>query len=171
MSDLKIRKLVFAALFTALCCVATMVVQIPSPTGGYLNAGDAFVLLSAFLLGPVWGAVTAGLGSCLADLFAGYTMYVPATFLIKALMALAAGLILRHASAHRLVPWTVAAGIVAELIMIAGYFAFTALILGMGWGALPEIPGNCIQGVFGVAVGTFLFLTLSRIPSIRAMAR
>lgn len=171
MSDIKIRKLVFAALFTALCCVATMVVQIPSPTGGYLNAGDAFVLLSAFLLGPVWGAVTAGLGSCLADLFAGYTMYVPATFIIKALMALVAGLILRHAAENRQTIYAVVAGIIAEIIMIAGYFAFTALVLGLGWGALPEIPGNCVQGVFGVTAGTLLFLALSRIPYVRAMAR
>lgn len=171
MSDVKVRKLVFAALFTALCCVATMVIQIPSPTGGYLNAGDAFVLLSAFLLGPVWGAVTAGLGSCLADLFSGYTIYVPATFIIKALMALVAGLILRRTAENRQTVYAIVAGIIAEIIMIVGYFAFTALVLGMGWGALPEVPGNCVQGVFGVVVGTLLFLALSRIPYIRAMAR
>ena len=35
MNDKKIRKLVLAALLAALVCVATMVVQIPSPMQGF----------------------------------------------------------------------------------------------------------------------------------------
>ena len=84
------RAMVMTALLAALACVATLVIRIPSPTGGYMNLGDTVVLLSAYLLGPAWGAVAAGLGSALADLFSGYTAYVPATLLIKALMAAAA---------------------------------------------------------------------------------
>ena len=52
MNDKKIRKLVLAALLAALVCVATMVVQIPSPMQGYVNLGDCVVLLSGWLLGP-----------------------------------------------------------------------------------------------------------------------
>ena len=33
------------ALFAALTCVATMVLVIPAPTGGYVNPGDAVVVL------------------------------------------------------------------------------------------------------------------------------
>ena len=40
MNEKKIRKLVLAALLAALVCVATMVVQIPSPMQGYVNLGD-----------------------------------------------------------------------------------------------------------------------------------
>ena len=41
------KKLVYTALFTALCCVGTMVIQIPTPaTHGYIHLGDAFVILS-----------------------------------------------------------------------------------------------------------------------------
>ena len=76
MKDNTIKKLVFAALFAALSCAATMVIRIPTPIGGYIHAGDAVVLLSAFLLGPWWGAAAAGLGSGLADLIAGYGLYV-----------------------------------------------------------------------------------------------
>ena len=49
MKDKTLKKLVFAALFAALACVATMVIKIPTPTGGYIHAGDAVVLLSAFI--------------------------------------------------------------------------------------------------------------------------
>ena len=63
MSDKKIRKLVLAALLAALVCVATMVVQIPSPMQGYVNLGDCFVLLSGWLLGPWYGFAAGGIGS------------------------------------------------------------------------------------------------------------
>lgn len=39
------RMLVQAGALAALGCAATMVLRIPSPTGGYLNLGDAVVLL------------------------------------------------------------------------------------------------------------------------------
>ena len=94
MSHVKIRKLVLAALFAALCTVMTLVIQIPSPMQGYVNLGDCAVLLSAWVLGPVYGGVAAGTGSMLADLFSGYAHYAPGTFLIKLCMAVAAALIL-----------------------------------------------------------------------------
>ena len=95
MSHVKIRKLVLAALFAALCTVMTLVIQIPSPMQGYVNLGDCAVLLSAWVLGPVYGGVAAGTGSMLADLFSGYAHYAPGTFLIKLCMAVAAALIFR----------------------------------------------------------------------------
>ena len=43
------RMVVMAAAFAALACVATMVVKVPSPTGGYMNLGDTVVLLAQLL--------------------------------------------------------------------------------------------------------------------------
>mgnify|MGYP002565466613 CR=1 FL=1 len=94
MNDKKIRKLVLAALLAALVCVATMVVQIPSPMQGYVNLGDCFVLLSGWLLGPWYGFAAGGIGSMLADIFLGYGHYAPGTpvtlFSAKDIAALAA---------------------------------------------------------------------------------
>ena len=70
MSDKKIRTMVMAAVLAALTCVATMVVQIPSPMQGYVNLGDCIVLLSGWILGPWWGAAAGGIGSMLG--IAGY---------------------------------------------------------------------------------------------------
>lgn len=167
MKNDSIRKLVWAGLFTALVTVATMVIHIPSPAGGYVNAGDAVVILGAFLLGPGWGAFAAGLGSALADIFTGYALYAPATLVIKALMALTAGAILRAAKKKRKLTAAIFGSAAAELLMVAGYFAYEALILPYGLGALANIPGNCIQGVFGAVVGTALFYALMRIPYVR----
>ena len=41
MTDMKLRKLVLAALFAALCTVMTMVIQVPSPMQGYVNLGPS----------------------------------------------------------------------------------------------------------------------------------
>lgn len=167
----KLHRLILAALFTALCCVATMVIRIPSPVGGYINAGDALVLLSAFLLGPVAGGIAAGLGSALADAFAGYMAYVPATFIIKFLMAFLAAHIYRCLREKHTAYGVIVGGIAAEIIMIGGYFAFTALILGLGWGALPEIPGNIVQGIFGIVASSILRAALYRVPYVQKHLR
>jgi len=65
------RMMVMTALLAALACIATMVIRIASPTGGYLNLGDVIVLLAAYLLGPVYSAVAAGVGSAMADVLSG----------------------------------------------------------------------------------------------------
>ena len=94
MKNETIRKLVLSAMFAALCCVATMIVQIPT-VAGYTNLGECMCLLAGLVLGPWYGFFAAGIGSGLADLLAGYAHYVPGTFLIKGLVALIAALLLR----------------------------------------------------------------------------
>lgn len=160
MKDAKIRKLVMSALLAALVFVATMVIRIPSPTGGYVNLGDGFVLLSGWLLGPWYGAAAAGIGAMLTDLLAGYTYYVPATLIIKALDAMVAALIWRSMGRKR--GALVISGIVGELIMVAGYFGFTALLLGKGLGAALSIPGDLVQGATGIVIGIVLMKLFER---------
>lgn len=160
----RIRRMVLAAVFAALTCVATMVIQIPSPMNGYVNLGDCFVLLSALFLGPIWGAVAAGVGSMLADLFTGYAHYAPGTFVIKAAMALVFYLIYRTLTAGKL-PKTAAyliGAVAAELVMVVGYFGYASLLLGKGLAAASSIPGNLMQGVFGVVVSTVLMQLIGK---------
>ena len=56
---MKTRKIVTASMLAALCCVATMIIRIPSPLKGYMNLGDCVVLLSGWLLSPVYGFFAA----------------------------------------------------------------------------------------------------------------
>lgn len=157
----KLLKLITAALFTAIICVATYVVQIPMPaTGGYVNLGDCFVLTAGIFLGPVYGALAAGLGSSLADMVAGYMQYAPATFVIKALMAITVYLIykvLRRSLGSKLSAVSkLIAAVTAEAIMVLGYFGYEAVILKYGIGAAGSILGNTVQG----AVGTIAAIAL-----------
>lgn len=161
-------KTVLAALFASLCCVATMVIQIPTPTGGFLNLGDAVVVLSAFFLGPVYGTLSAGLGSALADIFAGYAQYAPATFIIKALMALCVWFVLHIFSKltdkkpNLFFLFTALGALFAEIIMILGYLLFEGVILQYGVGAFASVIPNAMQGLAGIIAGTLLTELLRR---------
>ena len=94
MTSKNLVKLVTAALMAALSCVATFLlpIQIPYGNGGYIHPGDAFVLLSGIILGPVYGGLAAGIGSMLADLIVGAPQYAIATLIIKALAAIIASI-------------------------------------------------------------------------------
>ena len=149
MKKINLRKLVAAALFAALACVATLVIQVPSPIGGYLNLGDCVVLLCGWLLEPIYGSIAAGLGPALADGISGYVVYAPATFVIKALMALAAYFIGKIFVRSRYIA-SLVSGVCAEAVMVLGYFAFEAMFLQLGWGASAGIVSNIVQGITGV---------------------
>jgi len=161
----QIRKLVSAALFAALCCVSTLVLQIPSPMSGYINMGDCFVLLSGWILGPVYGTAAAGLGSMLADMLTGYMHYAPGTLVIKAASALIAGVLfsaLQKAFPSRKALLRVISGAAGEIVMVLGYFGYAALLLGKGLGAAASIPGNIIQGIFGIVTSVLILSLLNK---------
>ena len=156
------RKIVFAAMFAALACVATMLIKIPSPLNGYINLGDCVVLASGFLLSPVYGFLAAGIGSLLADVFAGYAAYAPATFVIKGLMALIVCFGVRlFPKKKRGVLARIVCAAFAELVMVAGYFLFEGFLYGFE-ASLVNIPANAIQGAVGILLGVLLTAALER---------
>ncbi|MCI8513625.1 MAG: ECF transporter S component [Lachnospiraceae bacterium] len=153
-----VKKIVTTALFTAMTCVATMIIQIPSPMSGYVNLGDCLVLLSAWTLGPIYGACSAGIGSAMADILTGYAYYAPGTLLIKTLMAFTAGMIAQKARKNEKASFLpqLTGSVLAETIMTGGYFCYAALLLGRGLAAAASIPGNIVQGIFGAAAALLL---------------
>ena len=173
MRDRKWGRLVFTSMFTALTCVATIVVQIPSPMNGYLNLGDAVVLLGAWYLGPAYGLVAGGMGSMLADLITGYAYYAPGTLVVKGLMALVAALVCQalrdRAGGKGLGP--AVSGVLAECVMVVGYFGYAFLLLGKGLAAAASIPGNLVQGAVGVVAATTVYMALRQVSQLPALLR
>lgn len=152
----KTQKAVITALLAALVCVATMMIKIPSPLNGYLNLGDCVVLLSGWILSPFYGFLAAGIGSALADLFSGYAVYAPATFVIKGAMALVAyfGFRFLQKRLGNLLSRMIS-GAAAEIVMILGYFLFEGILYGF-LPSVPNIPANAVQGVAGLILGIVL---------------
>ncbi len=159
------RMLVMTALFAALTAAATSALVIPLPSGGYLNFGDTVILLGAYLMGPLCGAAAGGIGAAMADLMAGYAMYVPGTLLVKAAMALTAGglyqLLRRRNFALPI------SGALGEAVMVVGYWLYDGWLLNSLTGAAANIPGNLTQALAGLVASTALALSLKKIPSVR----
>ena len=163
MKSEQIKKLTLAGALAALTTAATLLIQIPSPTKGYINTGDVLVNLSAWILGPVFGGAAAGIGSALADLISGYTVYAPATLIIKAAMAVVSALVSRRLMQKRETYFgLLTAAIAAELVMILGYAAFAGLLYGSLSTALLSVPENVVQGIFGAAASSAVYAMLRR---------
>ncbi len=164
-----LKQTVMTALFAALACVATMSIRIPTPgTGGYIHPGDAIVILSGVILGPVWGLLAAGIGSAMADLLGGYFIYVPITFAVKGLIAFIAGMIYHRLGKTSKTQYTaVILGGVADIILVAGgYFLCEIPLYGVS-AAAASIPANLIQGLGGLVIAFVLYPLLLAVPDIR----
>ena len=161
MSGKAIKRLVFAAMLAALTCAATMIIQVPSPMGGYVNLGDSFVLLSGWVLGPVWGGLAAGVGSMLTDVILGYAAWAPGSLIIKGLDAALAAVVFRAAKRGRMA--RIFSGASGEALMVLGYFGYSSLILGNGLAAAASIPGDIVQGAMGIIASFVLAEAFERI--------
>ena len=151
-----------SAVFAAIICVCTAIIYIPLPSGGYAHLGDGAILLSGLFLPLPYAAAASAIGSALADIFSGYAIYAPITFVIKALCAIAFCLVFKWLKALPAALRLIISGVIAELIMVGGYLFSEAFILGYGMGALGGILGNCLQGCVGCIVCFIMYFALRK---------
>lgn len=156
MKTITTKKLILTALFMALTTIATMFIRVPLVIG-YVNLGDAFVLLSVFILGPILGTIAGGIGSGIADLI-GYISYAPGTLIIKSVMAIVAYLVykglLKLAKNHLLAE--IIAGVIGAIIMAFGYFFYEIMLFTSAGVAIVNVPWNLLQGAVGVAISVIV---------------
>ena len=169
MKNATTKKLVMTALMMALTMVATMFIRIPLPLG-YVNLGDVFVLLSVFILGPVYGTIAAGVGSGLADLF-GYITYAPGTLIIKSTMAFVAWLIYKFLSkaTGKEMLGEIVGGIVGALVMATGYFFYEIMFFTTAGVAIVNAPWNLLQGGIGVTLSVILMRVLTATKALEKL--
>lgn len=166
------KRLAFTALFSALCCIGTIVIVVPLPFG-YFNAGDIFVLLSAWCLGPLYGSVSAAVGSAIADIISGYAIYAPATFFIKGLDAFVAYTVwffLKKCIQKESLDFLsrLFSAVLGEGVMVLGYFGYEWILYGLG-GATATIFGNVLQSVCGLACATAIVCVLYSVKSVKQL--
>lgn len=128
---------------TAFVFITTSVIKIPIPfTNGYIHAGDTAIFLGGILLGPVHGAVAAGIGSAMADLLGGYAHWALPTLLIKGLMGFIVGYFSSENRNQKHVLWG------TSLLWIGSLFAF---IYTSGNTTLETIMEN-VEGASSIAL-------------------
>ncbi|MDP4093360.1 MAG: ECF transporter S component [Bacillota bacterium] len=164
MNSISTKKIVLNGLMIALVFLATYIIQIPTLTG-YVNVGDAAIMIVAILLGKNSALIAGAIGSSLADMAGGYFIYAPITFIVKGLEGFVIGLIVYKAvkaDSSRADEARLKGVAVGALIMIAGYFLAEAFILGIfnkEYGlttAVANLLPNVVQGVVTAVLG---FLT------------
>jgi uncharacterized membrane protein len=139
-------------IFAALICVLTMIIAVPIPaTQGFINIGDAGVMITGLLFGPIIGGIAGGIGSALADIFLGYTIYAPATLIIKGLEGFIVGLIANPKKNYKKLNYRdILAVLIGGSIMVLGYLFYEIVIFGFP-AAIYEFVFNTIVQ-FGVSV-------------------
>lgn len=158
------------SIFAAIVCILTMTVSIPVPaTGGYINIGDLGVMLAGLIFGPVIGFISGGVGSALADIFLGFPIWAPATFLVKGLEGFIVGLIANPRIFHGKRTYKDLLAVIAGgLLMVLGYFIVELFVFNFGIVAsLSEVPGNLFQFIFG-AIGSIFLTVILRISILKA---
>lgn len=136
-------------IMAALVAVATLIIRIPNPMGGYFNVGDVMIFVTALTFNPIVSGFAGGVGSAIADAI-GFPMFVIPTLIIKGLEGSLAGLITNRKNVFR----DILAVVIAGSEMIVGYFLVELYPLQWGLGgALAEVPTNVTQIVIGGLVG------------------
>lgn len=139
-----VKELTIAALFTAIVCVATLILKIDIPaTHGYFNVGDSMIYVAALLFGPVVGGIAGGIGASLADVIVGAPEFALGTLVIKGFEGLIVGYLRDKI------------GLKAEL---TAAWKTSAVVVGAGMGAITYYLGSTYYiGIFGNAFSENLF--------------
>lgn len=144
------KKICMTGLFMALICFATMFFKVPIP-GGYAHLGNAFIMLAAAMLGNAGGMLAAGVGSALADLIGGWTMWIVPTLLIKSVMGFVIAFI--APKKFTIKSFRTAAAVVAGAAeMVAGYFLAGIFVMESAAASATQIPGLVSEGIVGIVL-------------------
>ena len=157
----KTMRIALMAMFSAITCVLTLSIQVPVPaTQGYFNLGEASIYIAAILFGPVIGSVAGGLGASIADIISGYTIYAPATLIIKGVEGFAVGTL--FITTKRRIKQSIAiplSSLLGGITIIIGYFLYEYYLFGPA--AIAEIPVNIAQVVIGTIISTIIISALT----------
>lgn len=165
-----IQQMCITALFMAVVCVATMVIQISIPLG-YAHMGDCMILFTTYMFGPVVGALAGGIGSALADIFTGFAIWSVPTLIIKSIMPLIAWLFYKKgvksggiiAVTGKVFSVKVVCGsILSLLFMVVCYVLAGMLLYGSVAMGLASAPGLLLKA----AVNFVVFVLLAMVVSV-----
>ncbi|MBQ8120070.1 MAG: TIGR04002 family protein [Ruminococcus sp.] len=152
------RLITLSAVFAAMTYALTAFLHIPTAKG-YIHIGDAVIFIAASLLPKPYAMASAAIGASLSDALSGYWIWVPATFVIKALTALA----FTSKKPKMLCARNFTALIPALVLCVGGYGLYSGLVI---YGSLPagfiDAPANLFQTAASAAVYIALSATLDK---------
>ena len=172
--EIKTEKLVMTALFICMIIVTTMFFKIPIPfANGYVHLGDAMIFLAVLILGVRRGAIASAVGSALGDVFGGFAIWAPWTFVIKGVMALIMGFfisaLMKTGAGKKQIHGSfiqIAGMFMAGAWMTLGYFIAEWIIYNWMM-AIIGIPWNIGQFVVGMVIAFATAVSLNKTPAAK----
>ena len=162
-TSFKIRDLVQMGLLSALTFVAAWAIHIPYGNGGVIHLGDSMIFLTAVVFGRRYAAISGAIGMTMFDIFSGFSVWAPYTFVIKAVMGLIAGSLANLGDSKGSSAVKNGLGMLtAGIWMIFGYYAAEAIITWNITQPLFSIFGNVIQAGAGAAIAFVIIAAIKR---------
>lgn len=158
------RSITINGLSIALVFVATGFINIRLPiaaSGGLVHLGNIPLFLAAIIFGKKTGAIAGSIGMALFDLFSGWTLWAPFTFIVVGLMGYTVGKITEK-DKHNTILWYALAILAALIIKIIGYYIAEGIIYGNWVSPIMSIPGNIVQILVAAVVAVPLAKPLKK---------
>lgn len=138
--------------FVVLVTVATMIIPIPVPGGGFFNFGDVMIVFIGLYAGSKAGAIAGGIGSAIADLLL-FPLFAPITLIVKGLEGLICGLAHQRSGL-----WQIIFPLAGSAVIVLGYFIGEWSLPQLGKAvAIADLPVNIVQASVGFLGGRALF--------------
>lgn len=153
------KKIAYSGVFGALIMALTLL-SIPVPPAGYVHIGDSIIFLCCFILPLPYCAIAAGVGSMFSDIILGYTVYAPATLIIKAIMAIIARLFVSKTDKIGI---AMLGFLLASLFMQVGYWLYNIMLGGEAYGLIGWLT-NLTQTAASIPVA---FILVKFVPKVR----
>ena len=151
MNHLKIKNIVLCGFGIAVTFVLTAFIAIPIGQFGYVNLGDAAIMLFASILNPAFAFLVGAVGSAASDMYLGFSQYALFSFVVKGIEAVCICLLMKHLSKKL----SVLAYLIGMIIMVLGYYGADFILLGNGVAALGGVGFNFMQGIICCVVASF----------------
>lgn len=165
-STIHTKDLIQCAMLIALVFVSTLFLTIKLPiaaNGGLVHLGSGMLFIISILFGPKKGAIAGAFGMGLFDLFSGWTLWAPFTFLTRGLQGYIIGKIAWSGGKEG---QSVALNSVAILtsipFMLAGYYVCERVLFSSWIIPIASIPGNLVQNGVGLLVALPCIIALKK---------
>jgi uncharacterized membrane protein len=155
-SNINIKSICFIGLMAALVFVFTFTFKVPIGAQGYAHLGDAFIIVSTFLIGGKRASFSSALGAALADFVSGYTIWILPTFLVKFLMVVVLSLVAEKLFNDKLIGYIVGC-IFSSIAHIAGY-SLAWFIIGGKAGVITAFIPLVLQTIIGAVLGVVIIV-------------
>ncbi len=154
-----IKSICLAGLMAAMVFVFTSTFKLPIGTMGYAHLGDAFIIVSVWILGGKRACLPAAVGAGLADLASGYAIWILPTAIVKMLMALTIFLVAEKIFNCKTVGYIL--GVIAAAVVHIGGYSLAWYIIGGAAGLSGAIIPLVLQTVIGAVLGAIIIIVLN----------